>query len=311
MKKSSIVFLAFISVLITKGQDTIKVDFGGVSNPPMQNFFFEDNSKNNFFYCDSTESNNLWQIGHPAKSYFTNGYSSSRALVTDSANPYPINNTSTFYTTIQHSGIGWTDVSFMYKINSDTISDGGTIEISLDGGTIWYNIAATSTLSGINWYSQNLYTINDTITSLGKPGVSGTLGWKQCGISVFLPNPMTSIFKLKFSFASDGIGNTTKDGWVVDNFLVNANMEGVNEYFSKNEICVFPNPTNNNINYVSSSKIYGQLDIIIYDTLGKKVLETTGSGKGLINVSDLKSGIYFATFKNKNIYETKKISVQK
>ncbi len=43
--------------------------------------------------------NNIWQIGSLHKTVFTNAYSVPNALVTDTINTYPINDTSTFIIT--------------------------------------------------------------------------------------------------------------------------------------------------------------------------------------------------------------------
>lgn len=53
-------------------------------------------------YCDSVlidiaqNPDNIWQIGSPHKQVFNLGYSSDNAIVTDTLNSYPMNDTSSF-----------------------------------------------------------------------------------------------------------------------------------------------------------------------------------------------------------------------
>jgi len=57
-------------------------DFDGETNLPV--------------FLDSTQSNNIWQIGRPNKTQFTNAISQPNALVTDTILTYPTNNASSF-----------------------------------------------------------------------------------------------------------------------------------------------------------------------------------------------------------------------
>ncbi|MGZ4035318.1 MAG: T9SS type A sorting domain-containing protein, partial [Bacteroidia bacterium] len=104
---------------------------------------------------------------------------------------------------------------------------------------------------------------------------------------------------------------TPKDGWMIDDFQVMANMEGIDEHYMSNNVSISPNPASNNINYTFSKKLNSPTDIAVYNSSGEKVIEKTISDNGSINVSNFDAGIYFAIFKNKNFYETKKISIRK
>ncbi|MFI5135825.1 MAG: hypothetical protein ACHQD9_08235 [Chitinophagales bacterium] len=52
-----------------------------------------------------TTAGNIWEIGRPHKIFFDSAYSLPNAIVTDTLNPYPINNFSTF--TIKISDLDW------------------------------------------------------------------------------------------------------------------------------------------------------------------------------------------------------------
>jgi hypothetical protein len=309
MKKFTLCLLTITLSFFLQAQDTIKVDFAGTPNPSFHYFNFEDNSSNNYFYADSTQANNLWEIGDPIKTNFTSGISSYRALVTDTVNPYPINNTSSLYMNLYHSGLGWLEIMFWYKIDSDTITDGGTIEFSFDNGLSWYNITETHPDPQI-WWSANFSTgmnLTDTITSLGEPGISGTSDWEPGYVNIFNSvagccDPWT--MKVRFSFASDNTMNNPKDGWILDNFSISAMMEGINNLNTSENISLFPNPSSN---YISFENISESTTITLFNAAGEKTMETLVKENATIDVSRLTPGIYFAFCKNTKLHETKKI----
>ena len=106
---------------------------------------FEDNM--GYFYEDyikiDTSTSNIWQIGTPDKTIINyNGASfSNKGIVTDTSAPYPINVYSSFIFTIPVQFIGddiinsiikcgcdFTFMNFRGKYDTDTLSDGGTIQ---------------------------------------------------------------------------------------------------------------------------------------------------------------------------------------
>ena len=60
-------------------------------------FSFDDTCHINKIEIDTTSNpNNIWQIGCPNKTEFDSANSFPNCIVTDTANPYPINDTSIF-----------------------------------------------------------------------------------------------------------------------------------------------------------------------------------------------------------------------
>jgi endonuclease I/chitodextrinase len=75
-----------------------------------------------------------------------------------------------------------------------------------------------------------------------------------------------------------------------------------------NSIKMFPNPVNNNFLYFNSNQ---DIDVIIYDILGKQVLiGKITSNKKYINVSGLNKGIYIVKLNSNNGIITKKLIKQ-
>jgi endonuclease I len=75
--------------------------------------------------------------------------------------------------------------------------------------------------------------------------------------------------------------------------------------FSTKSINIYPNPVKNNFVYFSAKQ---DLDVIIYDVLGKQVLiENITSTKDFVDVSNLNKGIYLVKMFSNNQVVTKKL----
>ena len=111
---------------------------------------FEDTSTVKYVKIDTTNHNNIWQIGRPSKTVFTSAYSIPNAIVTDTILPYPINNHSSFIITIKDPQ--WfqgspSELDFFHQYNTDSGKDGGYIDVSYNGGAKWKNILYDSILT--------------------------------------------------------------------------------------------------------------------------------------------------------------------
>src|SRR5438874_270431 len=102
--------------------DSINFDSGAVAN----------------VIIDTTQANNLWHIGMPYKTIFNYAYSEWNAIVTDTSNPYPANNISSFIIKEPYVGLG--QISFMHYYYTDGHHAGGYVETSDDYGQTWNNI---------------------------------------------------------------------------------------------------------------------------------------------------------------------------
>lgn len=193
--------------------------------------------ENRIFIDTISNPNNIWQVGQPNKIIFNEAYSQPNAIVTDTLNYYPINDTSSFI--IKHrrefGQHGHTILlAFKYKLNSDTIVDYGKIETSFDYGETWVDLLDDE---DINFY--NIYWWYD------KPVLSGNIEeWQDvhvdlAGIDYHFDYNDTILYK--FTFTSDNVDNQ-KEGWLIDNILLDdwyENIEYINPDFNS---IVFPNP---------------------------------------------------------------------
>ena len=91
---------------------------------------------------DTTNPNNIWQIGPPQKVIFNSASTAPNVIVTDTINSYPNSDTSRFITHTQSDFAVMGIMAFQWsqKLDYDTTGyDGGLVEYSIDGGTSWEN----------------------------------------------------------------------------------------------------------------------------------------------------------------------------
>lgn len=262
-----------------------------------------ENNNNTLIKIDTSNLSNIWQIGKPQKVIFDSAYSKPNAIVTDTINFYPPNNISSFTLKIFDSNMfGWDIwVSLKHKYDTDSLMDGGYVEISIDGGNTWNNIINVSNLS------EDLYYSNDTIAG-GIPALSGKSNWDSssiiiCGFSV---NPSDSAF-LRFVFKSDSV-STNKDGWMIDNieiWYVADACGGVYELMGKNNfITIAPNPFIDESLFEFTNPDDELTEVEIYNSIGEKISEFKNiSGNKLqLNRNTLSGALYFYKAKTKNGY---------
>lgn len=277
MKKTLLLIgILFMTKNFTYGQeDTIYST--AYSSSAYRNFDLNDRDTGNYFFIDTTQLNNVWQIGTPAKTVFNSAHSSPLALLTDTMNTYPTNNTSSFSFTIYSDDL--TYIYFWHQINTDSLNDGGVVEYSTDGGTTWYNIINSS------YTLMNFYSGSTTISSnSNKSGFTGTSGWTQ---STIICNALNFV-QFRFTFTSDNI-NTNKDGWMIDDIELNCIGTGINEISANSQFHIFPNPTSNFISIFSDNTTKLKTTSIT-NIFGRTILTTD---KTTIDLSQLDTGIYF------------------
>jgi hypothetical protein len=88
---------------------------------------------------------------------------------------------------------------------------------------------------------------------------------------------------------------------------VNSCVLGTNE-FQVDNFKIYPNPATNGYLYVTS-KLNGAKNISVFDVLGKQVLKNKLNGERL-DISSLKSGVYFLTIEQGKSSTTKKLIIK-
>lgn len=199
------------------------------------------------------DSTNIWQIGIPQKSIFDSAATYPNALLTDTINYYPSNNSSSFqFTVVPWTNWGILALQWKQKLDIDSGLDGGKIEFSVDSGMTWQNAFN-------NPYVYNFYGFlpanADTLPN-GDFVFSGTdSSWKD----IWLCYDMTWLsfndsIIVRYTFTSDSVDNN-KEGWLIDNMLLHITMiHTIKESELNNYLNVYPNPASN-IVHVQAQKI--------------------------------------------------------
>ncbi len=254
-----------------------------------QNLYFDDTTYKQSIIIDKIlNPNNIWQIGKPQKNIFTSAYSIPNAIVTDTLNSYPNNDSSKFIIRhkVQHPGsYCGTSIFAYYKVNTDTLNDFGKIEFSFNKGYTWMNILTDTNLIEHDFpYTAPVFSGNSYV-------------WKSIHFRVHsIYNTQTGDTVLfRFTFFSDNI-QTNKDGLMFDNIQIDDCGEGIEELsydFINSKI--FPNPVNNNVLIEFDNKNNSSFEITLLNNSGKVVRNITDIRQSTVNINiqELSSGIYF------------------
>jgi hypothetical protein len=273
---------------------------------------FDNPADTQYVYPDSTQANNLWQIG-PAQKPILNGtfLSPPNVIVTDTIVSYPANNQSSFTVKllVSNNYYDFLETHFDYKLDTDTLLDGGMIEVSRDSGLTWLNVVSDPTFDN-TWGGYGMYTSADTVAALGQPGFSGR---KTDNATFFLqglvPFQPYSCW-LRFTFASDSI-NTSKDGWLIDNIIFYGFLESIPEYDLVNDISIYPNPAGNELTFATKQTLTKPVTVSFFDAKGELAGEVENVNNSTVQIPDLADGLYFVTFVSDNFYRSKKIFIRK
>ncbi len=224
---------------------------------------------------DTTNSNNIWQIGSPQKTLFNQAKSYANVIITDTINMYPTNDTSSFI--IKYFSGNCPSIQGVYYSDTDSLNDYGMIEISVDSGQTWINILEDSILLH-----------NE------KPILTGNSnGWQNFGFYLgdYSPHFGNYSFLLKFTFISDSI-ETQQEGLMFDDlfFCISGNTKNL---YQLNTLKVFPNPATDLLSFQLEEPI-NNAEIRIYSTIGQLITtQNINDINTQFNVSEWNNGMYF------------------
>ncbi|OFX32979.1 MAG: hypothetical protein A2X08_09310 [Bacteroidetes bacterium GWA2_32_17] len=247
------------------------------------------------------DSLGIWKIGHPSKIVFNTNIEGNKSIMTDTLNPYPINDTSSFEITMHLIGfmaeVNFFDIELTHRFDTDSLLDNCLIDLSIDGRISWFNVLSdTLSLYPNSHYFYSLGTyINGYLPISGnsQDWVVSTFRkdiWQNWSI----PNIDSVI--IKFTFISDSI-QTNKDGWQIDYLCLTETHYGtIKELSSLNNFAnIFPNPAYQELTFIFDNSFHQPFNLTIENAYGKNVFQKLNNTTGiieLINVS-LKPSIYF------------------
>ncbi|MEA1896652.1 MAG: T9SS type A sorting domain-containing protein [Bacteroidota bacterium] len=263
----------------------------------------------NPWIIDKSNPDNIWQIGPSYKAEFGQAYSLPNAMITDTINSYPINNHSTFQFMVvkpEHfeypqNCISYIHIGFSYKFQTDTLRDGGYIDISYDLGESWRNVINDEIAffsPGSNFYGSSDTLINDM------RGFSGEQGsWTYTSFILMiedneLAEEQDSII-IRFNFVSDSIDNN-KAGWIIDDISIlveNRCGVGIEEFNDVNPTMIYPNPLSDVSLLRLPDDNYEYL-IQIFNIHGIEVFRCRSKESVELSQSDFEPGAYIYKISN-------------
>jgi hypothetical protein len=286
MKKFFVLFFFLIAVLVSSGQrnptwigDTLPAAFVNNFEEPLQ------------YVTIIPSANNTWQIGAPHnKPFFGSAWSLPNAIMSDTANPYPANNASSFQLLVDQNNnpnyFYWAIfIDFYHKFDTDTLKDGGFVTVSWDNGQSWVNVIDDSTHWCINphnhWYlygNTNIYG-NANVLFNGERGWSGNSGgWVHSCLAWYcLPVKKSPVQEgdtllMRFNFISDD-ANHNKEGWMIDDLRVFCIDLGSGIAESRSEAShsrIAPNPVTD-MSLVTLDRSYKTVRYEIMDAHGSRI----------------------------------------
>lgn len=266
--------------------------------PKFYTVTFDNTNYINQFYFDTLQNPNCkWQIGKPSKTVFNAAYSAPNALLTDTLNPLPANDTSVFYFYHPKQVNYFFYMEFFYKLDGDSTSF-GAIELSPNKGQNWVNLHTDDTLYDIDW-------------CLPKPTLKGsTNGWEYLCIDMFnwntdysntyplsLQNADTVIYR--FTYIS---GNIPGDGWMIDDLMHGDHLMSVEEFSLFNNMHIYPNPHQNSFTLHVKEPVFSDISITVRNTLGTVCYQHTITGKEhYVSTETWAKGVYLVEAFSENI----------
>lgn len=289
---------------------------------PLDSIFFERNTLP--FRIDPPAAGNCWQVGHPSKTLFNQSYSLPLAIVTDTLLPYPPNSNCSFSFSFYYPAFA-VYMDFLHKIDSDTITDFGTVEVTYDHGTTWEILkdSVCQNLVGcvsLSWSDDSILSTGEQIPhNLAISGRSN--GWVRSRYTWWWAFPVDRDFRsgmfdsigIRFPFHSDGI-QTNKEGWMIDNIITGYVDVGTGMPVlpTGGEVQILPNPLIRHAEVIFSKDL-SDVDFEIYDlqerTVFRKHMDQPRSI--LLERSSFPAGIYIWSVRSKsNPLQTGKLVVE-
>jgi hypothetical protein len=247
-----------------------------------------------YFQQDTSQPNNLWQIGSPSKLEFDSAWSAPNALMTDTLNLFPPGNISSF--TIQLNTdtinpwmcIGHGFMRFKHRYSFDSLHAGGYIEVRYFdefamAWTPWTNLAKDS-LPNHSAIDQGEYPV-DTITG-GIPAYTGSsYGWKDADFfwiwMMMVKSGDKSVYTKYIEFRFTALSDSSampSEGWMIDDLeiILFHCMGSIGELTSQQFVSrAAPNPGSGDIMILIDTPEMESYQLKVYNREGMLMEEST------------------------------------
>jgi len=262
-------------------------------------------------------SNHTWQIGKPGKSFFNAPHAGVKAILTDTLNSYPVNDTSRFIYVIRnpYTQTCYTSMEFWHKYDTDTLTDAGIIEASYNGGSSWVVVNDTSNVSpwgSFFWWDEDYhstdgrYTAHPVITSGKSDGwILSRFNWQwwipvKSDTIISLPDSLM----IRFTFISDPV-QSNREGWMIDDILTASAWwqlcSEIPETPARENLRVSPNPFKEQTRFETGNDL-ADAEINVYNATGYKVRNISHvNGRSVLFTRDhLPPGLYILILSQTN-----------
>ena len=253
-----------------------------------------------------------WQIGRPQKPLFDTAATPPNVLVTDTVQPYGINDTASFFFYIKPdyvSNWGIWSIQWVQKLDLDSAMDGAYIEFSVDSQKTWQSIFDNPLVYNFYGFEQR----NIMLMPDGEKAFSGTDStWRNIWLcfDVSWMSVQEDTLWLRYTLKSDSTSNQ-RDGWMIDNVISHETIfHTIAEIEQEHYLQVGPNPTNGMVN-IKARKLR-EFHIIenmtLYDAHGKLIRSFRNSPtKFSIDLAPYPDGVYFLKIKTNKQTEVFKL----
>ena len=237
----------------------------------------------------SNASDSLWQIGVPQKTILDAAFSLPNALITDTLDTYPINQSAEFIIQIyqiSNTGFPLIQLDWEQKTDLEMGVDGMIVEASYDETNSWNNVFTDPSLRPlvVGQY------ILDTLFN-GEVGFAGSTDWEYVGlcwgtwfsddgtdVGIFENlNQNNSPLFVRFTFISDSI-DTQQEGFMMDDFGFKTEIVGaVNGNQITPQVKMFPNPASDHLTIEFEDTLGEEALVQIFSLVGRKVYSAPAS----------------------------------
>lgn len=255
--------------------------------------------------------NCIWQVGQPNKTVFTAAHSVPNAILTDTLNPIPANDTSIFYLKHVRTPLipyHYFALHFWYQMEGDS-TDFGTIEISPDTGHSWINLLNQDTTYQMIWFTP-------------KPTLAGsTNGWQSFDLDMQVwasypgfgggPFPIlitADTILFRFTYITDS-SSAPHDGWMIDDFYLEDWIEGIHEIHNDNLISIFPNPTSDELR-IHRIKVNDAEKVQVLNYTGQVLYNNSNFIGETIDTRQMANGIYLLKYSDTKYFSIKRFVVK-
>ena len=286
---------------------------------------------NVFPYCTSFESNaewfalnaftyedaprHSWEWGVPDQAPIDQAFHGTNAWMTDLDANYEDRDSSALFTPVFNVDTNTTyKIQFKHSYLTEPHNDGGTVEVSQDGGTNWKVV-------GNHFFSDWYNTKHVAALELLKPGWSdNSQGWIHAELNLDFQFSGATLFRFRFS--SDA--SVDNIGWAVDSFCFQETTDlphvtiGLEESYMNTFVLgeVVPNPASAQAYIPYNLVEAGEVNVSIRNLIGQEVYRTSekvlkGEHAVEVDVSQWEAGMYMVLFEYGNTVLTRKMVVTK